>query len=306
MAEEQGNWRIGVVGVPEGWSTRQLVEAARARTRDAVLLPADRLTLDLERGRAYCAGHDLHALDAVIVKKVGAHYAPELLERLEVLRYLDESGVPVFSHPLAMMRAIDRMSGTVTLRLADVPMPPTVITEDVAEAADAVQRFGRAVLKPLYTSKARGMQVIEAGPDAATRLADFRAAGHPMLYVQKMVELPGYDYGIVFLGGEYLASYSRVSEGVAWHTSTSGGGKYRLYEPTPDIMAVAERAQAAFGLTFTSVDVAETPDGPIVFEVSAFGGFRGLRESQGLDAAERYVDYVVRKLAHAREARVTC
>ena len=49
-------------------------------------------------------------------------------------------------------------------------------------------------------------------------------------------------------------------------------------------------------MDFTTVDVAETPDGPIVFEVSAFGGFRGALEGAGIDAAGSYTDYVIAKL----------
>ena len=60
---------------------------------------------------------------------------------------------------------------------------------------------------------------------------------------------------------------------------------------------MAERAQAPFGMDFTTVDVAETDQGPIVFEVSAFGGFRGALEGIGLNAAERYTDYALAELA---------
>jgi tetrahydromethanopterin:alpha-L-glutamate ligase len=59
---------------------------------------------------------------------------------------------------------------------------------------------------------------------------------------------------------------------------------------------MATRAQALFGMDFTTVDVAETSDGPVVFEVSAFGGFRGAKEGIGLDAAARYADYVLEQL----------
>ena len=34
----------------------------------------------------------------------------------------------------------------------------------------------------------------------------------------------------------------------------------------------------------------------VVFEVSAFGGFRGLRDGCGLDVAPRYADHIVREL----------
>ena len=50
-------------------------------------------------------------------------------------------------------------------------------------------------------------------------------------------------------------------------------------------------------MDFTTVDVAETGTGPIVFEVSAFGGFRGAKEGIGIDAAALYCDYVIESLA---------
>ena len=49
-------------------------------------------------------------------------------------------------------------------------------------------------------------------------------------------------------------------------------------------------------MDFTTVDVADTDDGPIIFEVSAFGGFRGAKEGIGIDAAKLYVDYVLTEL----------
>jgi ribosomal protein S6--L-glutamate ligase len=165
-------------------------------------------------------------------------------------------------------------------------------------AADAVERFGRAILKPLFTSKARGMEVIERGPEARVRIEAFQAAGRSVLYVQRMVPLPGSDWGIVFLGGEYLGSYARVAGGQSWNTCIRAGGKYQDLKPPREIVDLAQRAQDLFHLDFTCVDVAETPDGPVVFEVSAFGGFRGLLEACGIDAAERYADYVMRQLGH--------
>ncbi len=50
-------------------------------------------------------------------------------------------------------------------------------------------------------------------------------------------------------------------------------------------------------MDFTTVDVAETSDEPIVFEVSAFGGFRGALEGAGIDAATAYTDNVLKKLS---------
>ena len=178
-------------------------------------------------------------------------------------------------------------------------MPATVVTEDLDVALAAVKRFETAILKPLFTSKARGMQVVQAGPGAREELEAFRSAGNNVMYVQHMVPLPGNDLGVVFLGDQYLASYARIAHSSSWNTSTSDGGRYRPCEPSDEVIDLARRAQALCGLDFTCVDIVESDRGPLVFEVSAFGGFRGLLEAHGIEAADLYADYVLRKLNHA-------
>lgn len=293
--------QVGVIGVRDGWSSQRLAEAVATRTGKHCLIDLADVALDLDTGRVWCGDVELTALDALIIKKLGPRYSPALLDRLEVLRYLNDRGVRVFSNPTAIMRLLDRLSCTVALRLADIPMPPTTITESVDEALAAVRRYEAAVLKPLFTSKARGMQVVRAAENPENAVRTFQAAGNPVMYIQQMVALPGEDLGVVFLGGEYLASYARVAHGESWNTSTRRGGKYRAADPSEEIIALARRAQQPFGLDFTCVDVVETDRGPLVFEVSALGGFRGLLEASGVDAAERYASYVFERLQRRAE-----
>ena len=288
---------IGVVGVPGGWSSQRLVAAFEERRCRAHLIDVEKLTVDLHRGAAVCGGVDVGSLDAVVVKKIGLEYRPEMLARLALLRFVAGGGVRVFSDPLAIARVIDRLSCTVTLRLGGVPIPPTVVTEDIDEAAEAVRRFDRAVLKPLYTSKARGMRVVHRDEDVRDAVRQFKAAGNDVLYVQKMLRLPGRDLGLAFLGGRFLTCYARVAGPSSWCTAVQHGGRYEAHDASPAIIDIAHRAQSLFQLDFTCVDVAETEEGPVVFEVSAFGGFRGLWEARRLDAAAAYADYVLEKIA---------
>ncbi|MCB2231168.1 GAK system ATP-grasp enzyme [bacterium] len=288
--------KVGVIGRQDGWSSRRLADAFEKRTGHYCLIEMDSLVFDLERGEVRHGETKLNELDALVVKKIGAAYSPDLLDRMEILRFLRRRGVTIFSEPESMIKAMDRISCTVTLRLGEIPIPPTVITEDVSEAVEAIERFGKAVLKPIYTSKARGMVVVEAGNGVRKSVDEFQGNGNPIIYIQKMVPLPGRDLGLVFLGGEYVGTYARVGSGGSWNTTTHSGGKYQPHDPSDELIDLAHRAQELFSLAFTCVDVAETPDGPVVFEVSAFGGFRGLLEARGIDAAELYADYVLRQL----------
>jgi tetrahydromethanopterin:alpha-L-glutamate ligase len=297
--------RIGVIGIDDGWSTTQLLDALEARTGYRRLIEMQDVILDLEHGRVRHLGFDLCELDGVIVKKIASTYSPDALDRVEMLRVLEHTGVRVFSRPAAMIRLIDRLSCTVKLRLGNIPMPATTVTESVDEAVAAITRYGAAVAKPLYTSKARGMLILRAPANQGSELERLRAQieafrqDNPVMYLQQLLDTPGRDLGVVFLGGDYLATYSRVSGG-SWTTSTDSGGKYQACQPSDEIIALAHRAQTLFELDFTCVDVVETPSGPKVFEVSAFGGFRGLQAATNIDAAARYADYAIRVLDRAR------
>lgn len=287
--------RIAVIGNPGAWSSESLADAVAARTGERWLVDPAKLVCDLACGTVRAGGLDLATCDAIMIKKLGEGYSAEHLDRLELLRLVHERGVPVFSQPLRIARILDRLTCTVTLRLNDIPMPPTTICERVDDAVAAVEGYGRAVLKPLFSSKARGMKVVSAGPEARGVIERFQAE-NAILYIQQMIDLPGRDLGVAFLGGEYLATYARVGRGDSWNTTTRSGGKYAAQEIGPDLIEFARRAQAPFGLDFTCVDVAETADGPIVFEVSAFGGFRGLADAHQMNIGEKLVEYVMGKI----------
>lgn len=290
--------KIGVIGIAGQWSTETLADAVAERTGYRRIINMDEVMLDLSSLKLWHGEQNLCELDALVVKKISARYSPNTLDRLELLRVAEQAGVRVFSPALHILRLVDRLSCTVTLRNAGIPMPNTRVTESVEAAVAAVHEFGSAVFKPLYSTKARGMCVLDEGMSDAEILHKVRVfqEHNPMMYIQKKVALPDRDLGMVFLAGEYLGCYARVAQADSWNTTIHSGGRYAAHRPPAGIIELARRAQNLFQMDFTTVDVAETGDGPVVFEVSAFGGFRGAREGIGIDAAAAYSEHVIRQL----------
>lgn len=292
-------FKIGVVGIPGKWSTETLADAVESATGYRLVIDMTQVKLDLTTMTLMYGDVDLSDLDGLIIKKVSSTYAPSTLDRVEMLRILEAKGVRVFNSTSAMMGLIDRLSCTITMRNADIPMPKTSITEDVNEAMAVVKEFGQAVFKPLFSTKARGMTIIDSElSDSKMKkaISEFKQK-NPVMYIQKKVNLSGQDLGVVFLGGKYLCTYARVAQNASWNTTIHSGGRYDAYQPSDEIIAIAEKAQSLFNMDFTTVDVALTDEGPIVFEVSAFGGFKGVKEGCNIDAAPRYVEHVLNTLA---------
>ncbi|POF28355.1 GAK system ATP-grasp enzyme [Roseibium marinum] len=287
--------KIGVVGIPGKWSTEVLADALEARTGFRCVVDMADAVLDLENRALVANGQNLCGLDGLVIKKISQEYSPATLDRLEMLRFAEACGVRIFSRTRSILGLVNRLSCTVTLANAGIAMPATCVTENIDAACAAVQRFGGAVFKPLFSTKARGMTLMDADEGEAVlrkKIADFKVE-NPVMYLQKKVNLSGRDLGMVFLGGDYLGTYARVAQTGSWNTTILHGGKYEPYTPDDDLIDLARRAQAPFELDFTTVDVGLTGDGPVIFEVSAFGGFKGALEGASIDAATLYADHVI-------------
>jgi tetrahydromethanopterin:alpha-L-glutamate ligase len=288
--------RIAVVGQPGAWSTERLATALREAGAESLVVDLGACALRLPEAAVYHAGRPLE-VDAAVVKKIGDTAGGwAVRERLQLLRHLAAGGVPVWSAPDRIEAAVDRARMTIELVRGGVPVPETVITEDVAEAAATVRRFGRAVLKPLFTSKGRGMRRLDGARDVAALLAGHAEQAPGPFYLQRFVAHPGRDLGVAVLEGEYLGAYWRVAGREQWMTTILAGGRYERADPPAAAIELARRAAAHFGLLFTGVDLIESEEGYRVLEVSAFGGFRGLLDGCGIDAAPLLAAAVLRRV----------
>jgi len=289
---------IGVVGVAGQWSTEALADAVEAATGFRLIIDLAQVDAQLDSGCLYYHDWKLSEFDALVVKKPGGEDSEQLLDRLQMLRMLERSGVRVFNPVPAMLDSLNRISLAMRLHNAGIPIPPTRVTGSLSGATAAVWDFESALFKPLYAGKSRETLLLDThdGPAAMqSRIEAFRQR-HPVMFIQQRLHLPGRDLGLVFVGGDYLGAYAREGRPGAWNTDILSGGHYVAHQADETLIELARRAQALFGLDFATVDMAETGAGPVVFKVSAFGGYHGALKGLGLRVGEVYIDYILRQL----------
>jgi|AmaraimetFIIA100_FD_contig_71_1003076_length_2556_multi_5_in_0_out_0_2 ribosomal protein S6--L-glutamate ligase len=288
--------RVAVVGVPGAWSTERLRDALAASGADAITVDPAACAVDLTEGTITFEGLDLGTLDAVVVKKLGSTTDPLTPARVHLLLQLEHRGVRVFSRARAIAEVNDRYRMTQRLGQSRIPIPRTIVADSLWAADLVIREWGRVVVKPLFTSKGKGMLLLHAENPYRLALRRWQRAWRMPFYLQEFVPHAGRDIGAVVLNGRVLGAYYRVAGRGAWVTTTEAGGSYEPCDVTPEISRLAVRAADVFGLEFTGVDLVEAAGGYLVYEVSAFGGFAGLWRSQGIDAAKAYAQYVVHAL----------
>jgi ribosomal protein S6--L-glutamate ligase len=280
--------KVAVAGIPGAWSSERMCEALRGERIQSFVFSLGDCLHDLNARRVSVDGFDLGGLDGIVVKKIGSQSDPASRLRLHALRELERLGVRIYSRPSTIDVVMDRYRMTMAMIEARLPVPRTIGLESEACLREAVRRFGDAVFKPSYTSKGRGMVRLGTGANGG----EPAALNGGRALVQEFIPAPGRDIGACVLGTRFVGAFYRVALPDQWMTTTAAGGTYQPCELPARAIDLAERTAELFGLDYTVVDLVETPDGYRIYEVSAFGGFRGLWRTYQFDVAARYAKYV--------------
>ncbi len=283
--------RIWVAGVPGGWSGEKMLTALSTLKIETRLVSLSDCSLDVTTTTVRTGTENLGQLDGLVVRKLGDPIDLLTPYRVNLLRALESHGVRVFSPSRAIEEANDRYRMTLRLATAGIPIPETVITESIDEAAELVERWGSAVIKPLFTSKGRGMVLLSGERAFRLGLKHWDMREHVPFYVQRYVRA-SYDIGVALLRNQVIGAFRRVAGGESWQTTIRTGGRYEPFLPDSRISQLAIAAAEQFGLDYTVVDMVQHKDDWLVYEVSAFGGFSGLWAG-GIDVASKYANYVV-------------
>jgi RimK family alpha-L-glutamate ligase len=302
--------KIAVFTDETGWHTRQLQRALRARGAEGRCI--DLADCRIDTGATWhglvIPGYGRELPDAALVRGIAGGSFEQVTKRLGVLHALRELGVPVYNDARAIERSVDKSMTSLLLHAAGVATPPTWAMESAAQAQRLVTResaSGHAlVLKPLFGSQGKGLQLVGAVEGAHVPLPALGAYGE-LAYLQRFVppmQAPGFDWRVLVVGGRAITAMRRVSE--HWIHNVKQGARVEPAVLTDQLADLAQRAAAALDMDYAGIDILPSPDGPQVLEVNGVAAWQGLQRVTRFNIAEALVaDLLERKLTGAGSAR---
>ena len=293
--------RIGVItsDVKRDWAGRELLKAADGLAEG---VPVDPMTFEIRadgESPICIQGEPAESFDAFIVR--GLNKKGDADYQYEVLQLLDSQGWLVVNTPDALSLAESKAQTTFYLERAGLPVPRTLVTQILDEAAAAVREYGTAVLKPLYGSHGIGIEKVEA--EAGAELLPAFLEKYGVVYVQEFIPDGGRDIRAFVVGDEIPAAMYRVARKGQWKTNVSQGGSCEACGLTPRLREMCLEAAGIIGLDYTGVDVIDGPDGPVILEVNGAPSWYGLFEATGRNVAVDVVSHVLRMIETGRLAR---
>jgi RimK family alpha-L-glutamate ligase len=233
-------------------------------------------------------------LNALMIRPIGRGSLEELVFRMDVLYRLQRLGLYVINPPEAIEHCVDKYDILAILEENQVPVPRTIVTENIQQAVQAFNELGGdVVVKPLFGSRGVG----------ATRVADseiastiFRAITfyHGVIYMQEFVNHGFSDIRAFVVGDRVVASMRRLAEG--WKTNYSQGACPTTIDLEKTFEDMAIKSAKLIDCKVAGVDVLEGPNGPVVVDVNSQPGWRGLQSVAKVNIAGEIVEFVLSEL----------
>ena len=239
-------------------------------------------------------GKDLSKLDILIVLDLGANDIGTFFNRVGLLSALTEMGVNVINSVSSILLMRNKAETMRRLVSAGLPVPRTLITESIDDAADFVRDHFPCVLKPITGFGGLGVQLIEREFDL-DHIYDYlkfhsQLFGKGAFLLQEYVESPGYDIRALVLDDEIIATMQRVGgEGIT--TNIHSGGIPR--QNTVDVTDLSLRAAKSVKGRLVGVDIIPDVDGELwLLEANATPGWTGLQQVTDFDISDRIANHL--------------
>ncbi|MEI6239619.1 MAG: RimK family alpha-L-glutamate ligase [Planctomycetia bacterium] len=283
--------RVAVLGAATGWHVGRLVDALRAGGHESTVVGWHELATDIGVVERHMP-EAVDRADVIVVRGMPVGTLEDVIFRMDLLGRLAR-GRRVVNAPRALEVAIDKYLTLTRLRDAGIPVPRTIVAQNEAGIVAAWQAFGEvAVVKPLFGSQGRGIERVVSRQELGPWLGAARAAEPPgaVCYLQEFIPHHGWD-ARVFVIGDQTFAMRRVSTG-DWRINVSRGARPEPWTAPADWEDLAIRSARAVGAEIAGVDLLPANPGPLVVEVNAVPGWRGLESALGRNIAAEIVAYL--------------
>ncbi len=266
------------------------------------------------------AGHDVRVVDHVrcfmdiTSDKPSIHYREEefgpdhfdaVIPRIgasvtfygcSVVRQFEMMGVYCVNESVAITRARDKLRSLQLLSRRGVGIPVTSFANSPDDVKGLIREVGGAplVIKLLEGTQGIGVVLAETKKAAESVIQAFMGLNTAILVQEYIKEAGGSDVRAFVVGNRVIAAMKRQAPEGEFRSNLHRGGKATLERLTKTERETAIRAAKVMGLNVCGVDILRSQRGPLVMEVNASPGLRGIEEATGRDIAGLIVAFMER------------
>lgn len=277
---------------PQLYSTKRLVEAAKARGHDVQVINPLKcyMNINMRQPSIHIGGKELAPFDAVI-PRIGASIT---FYGSAVLRQFEMMDVYTINDSVGLSRSRDKLRSMQLLSRKGIGLPITGFANKPSDIPDLIDMVGGAplVVKLLEGTQGIGVVLAETRKAAESVLEAFMGLKANIMVQEYIKEANGADIRCFVLGDKVVAAMKRQAKPGEFRSNLHRGGTATLVKLTPEERSTAIRAAKTMGLNLAGVDLLRSNHGPVVMEVNSSPGLEGIEAATQKDVANAIIEFI--------------
>ena len=280
---------------PRLYSTSRLVEAAKTRGHEVVVLDHLKCTMVNEPGkpRIFYKGQEITGIDAII-PRIGASatfYGTAVVRQFEMMKVFSVNS------SVAITRSRDKLRSLQIFSRHDIGIPKTVFANHPKDIDNLIRQVGGTpcIIKLLEGTQGIGVVLAESDKTAKSIIEAFYGLDASFLIQEFIKEAGGADIRAFVVNGRVVGAMKRQGIEGEFRSNLHRGGSAQVLKITRDERRAALLAAKAMGLNVAGVDMLQSSRGPLILEVNSSPGLEGIEGATQVDIAGRIIEFIESK-----------
>jgi len=286
-------------------STRRIAEEAEKLGHYVELIDHTKCSVKLGDGRPkiFLGEEDVtNEFDAIIPRigtKVTRHGAA-------IVKQFEMNGVFSTARSLSITRARNKVRTLQIMARKGIPIPETLFSINPDNIGEQIRLLGGApvIIKIQEGTQGMGVILAESKKSAKSIIDTFYKMDTSILLQRFVEEANGEDIRIIVVGNKVVASMKRISEVGEFRSNVHRGGNTEAVEITQREKFIALNATKYLGLGVSGVDLMRSNKGPVLLEVNASPGLKGIEGATGVNVAKHIIQFVERRMLENKDFNI--
>jgi len=182
------------------------------------------------------------------------------------------------------------------LAAKDIPIPKSVITNDIFAVKKVVEEFNSIplIVKLLDSTQGLGVILAETKASAESILEAFIKLKQKVILQEYIAESKGADVRVFVVDNKVVAKMVRQAQPGEFRSNLHRGASAIVAKLSDEEEKIALAASKELGLKVAGVDLLRSNRGPLILEVNASPGLEGIEGTTGIDIAGKIIEMVQR------------
>ena len=303
---------------PDLYSTRRLVQAARLRGHQVLVI--DTMSVALEMG---ATGSQVRVVSAetrppsfgtytnatahipevdAIIPRIGASITQY---GVSVVRQFEARGVFSTAVSQAIAQSRDKLHSLQLMSKAGLPIPKTAVIAQPSAFFTAIEAVGGppVIIKLVQGTQGKGVILAPNLQTAAYVLNKLRGMKRQALVQEFIAESQGRDTRIIVVGDQCVAAMERRASNGDFRSNLHLGGTAVPVIPNDELQELALAAAHTHGLHVAGVDILQSQRGPLLLEVNSSPGLEGIETTTSVDIASAIIRFTEQHMGKKKRTR---